>query len=158
MAQDPVHDFDFFFGRWAVQHTRRKAWLAGNDEWFKFTGRCTTQPLLDGAGNLDDNVLELPAGAYRAVTLRAFDPVSKTWAIWWLDGRSPHSIGTPMIGKFADGVGTFLGEDMFNDKPIACRFLWSEITKASCRWEQAYSADGGNTWETNWKMAFTRTA
>jgi hypothetical protein len=158
MASDPVHDFDFFFGRWQVQHTRRKAWLANNDEWFTFTGRCTTQPLLDGRGNLDDNVLELPAGTYRAVTLRSFDPASRKWAIWWLDGRSPHALGTPMIGGFADDIGTFFGDDLFNGKPIACRFLWSAITEKSCRWEQAYSPDGGRSWETNWKMEFTRVA
>jgi hypothetical protein len=26
----------------------------------------------------------------------------------------------------------------------------------ACRWEQAYSADGGKTWETNWTMEFSR--
>ena len=42
---------------------------------------------MDGYGNADDNVLDLPNGrAYRAVTLRAYDPETGQWAIWWLDG------------------------------------------------------------------------
>jgi hypothetical protein len=155
---DPVHDFDFFFGSWKVHHKRRKAWLAGSEEWFEFSGSCKTQPLLDGSGNLDDNVLDLPTGAYRAVTLRAFNPSSRKWAIWWLDGRDPHTLGLPMMGGFSDGVGTFFGDDMFDRKPIACRFLWSAIAEESCRWEQAYSVDSGRSWETNWIMDFTRTA
>lgn len=36
------------------------------------------------------------------------------------------------------------------------RYTWSGITADSARWEQAYSVDGEQTWETNWIMEFTR--
>jgi hypothetical protein len=153
-----AHDFDFFFGAWNVAHRRRNKWLAGCEEWFDFTGTCTTVPTLGGQGNMDDNVLDLPGGGYRAVTLRAFDPKTETWAIWWLDGRNPHTLDVPMKGTFTDGVGTFFADDVVGGKPVRVRFIWSEITATSARWQQAFSPDDGATWETNWDMRFTRTA
>jgi len=158
MASDPSHDFDFFFGSWRVSHRRLKKRLAGSTEWEEFAGTGTAQPLLGGLGNIDDNILDAPNGAYRAVTLRAFDPKTQRWSIWWLDGRYPTTLDVPMVGAFEDGVGTFLADDTFEGKAIKVRFLWSRITPQSCRWEQAFSKDGGRTWETNWTMDFVRTA
>jgi hypothetical protein len=157
-TKSAAHDFDFFFGSWRVRHRRLKDRLAQCDQWEEFEGTATTQPLLGGLGNIDDNILDMPGGSYRAVTLRAFDPKTQEWAIWWLDGRNPHHLDVPMIGSFADGIGTFLADDSFNGKPIKVRFLWSRITPQSCRWEQAFSEDGGRSWETNWIMDIARTA
>jgi hypothetical protein len=156
---DPLsgsRDFDFFFGEWRVYHRRLKAGLAGCEAWEEFPGTCRALPVLGGMGNVDDNVIELPAGSYRAATLRAFDRESHSWAIWWLDGRHPHRLDVPMIGRFTGGIGTFLADDHFDGRPIKVRFLWSRITTASCRWEQAFSPDGGEGWETNWVMDFAR--
>jgi hypothetical protein len=106
---------------------------------------------------MDDNVLELPGDHYRAVSLRTFDPKTETWSIWWVDGRTPHGkLDPPVVGGFKDGIGTFLAEDTFKDQPILVRFLWSGITPTTCRWEQAFSTDGGETWEVNWIMENTR--
>ena len=149
-------DFDFFFGRWAVSHRRLRKRLAGDTSWDAFGGTCDTRPILGGLGNFDDNVIDLPGGSYRAATLRTFDPETRQWSIWWIDGRNPLTIDVPMRGTFADGVGTFLCEDVFEGRPIQVRFLWSRITGDSPRWEQAFSPDGGKTWETNWIMDFAR--
>ena len=151
-------DFDFFFGRWAVSHRRLRKRLAGDTNWDEFGGTCDTRPILGGLGNFDDNVIDLPGGSYRAATLRTFDPATRQWSIWWIDGRNPLTIDVPMRGTFADGVGTFLCEDVFEGRPIQVRFLWSRITEKSARWEQAFSPDGGKTWETNWIMDFARQA
>jgi hypothetical protein len=156
ISMSSAHDFDLFHGRWVVHHRRLKDRLAGCTEWEVFGGNTCVQPLLGGAGNLDDNLIELPAGPYRAVTLRSFDPATKQWAIWWLDGRYPHTVDVPMVGGFEAGIGTFFADDTFRGRPIRVRFLWSNITAATARWEQAFSADGGKTWETNWEMDFTR--
>jgi len=150
------HDFDFFAGKWRVHHRRLKARLAVSNDWIEFEGSCETRLLLGGLGNLDDNILELPDGAYRAVTLRSFDPKTGQWAIWWLDGRSPHTLDPPMLGGWENGVGLFYCDDTFEGRPIRVRFLWRHPTHETCRWEQAFSTDGGETWETNWEMDFTR--
>jgi hypothetical protein len=155
---DPLHDFDLFVGSWRAQHRRLKARLAGSTEWVEFGGTQEFRPLLGGSGNMDDNVFNLPGGAYRGVSIRAYDAKTKTWAIWWLDGRNPHTIDVPVVGSFVNGVGTFLADDTFEGKPIKVRFLWSGITRNSREWEQAFSPDGGKSWETNWVTSFTRTA
>jgi len=157
-AGAPPRDFDFLFGSWRVRHRRLKERLAGCTEWEEFDGTCTCRPLLEGSGNVDDNVLELPEGTYRGVGLRSFDAETKTWAIWWLDSRRPHVLDVPVIGRFQDGVGTFEADDTLRGQPIRMRFTWSRVTPRSAHWEQAFSPDGGKTWETNWRMEFTRTA
>jgi hypothetical protein len=153
-----AHDFDFFFGSWRVRHRRLAKRLGDCSEWVDFEGTCQTAPLLDGLGNLDDNFLDLPGDPYRALTLRSFDPATGKWAIWWLDGRTPHQLDVPMTGEFKNGLGTFYAHDTFDGKPIKVRFLWSRITPLSCHWEQAFSPDEGATWETNWIMDFERAA
>lgn len=148
-------DFDFLAGSWRVRHRRLKARLAGSTEWEQFDGTSTLWPTLGGLGTVDDNVIELPAGTYRAVGIRAFDIKTRQWSIWWLDLRNPV-IDAPVQGGFNDGVGTFLADEMFEGRPIKVRFRWSEITPNSAKWDQAFSPDGGAHWETNWVMDFTR--
>jgi hypothetical protein len=155
--ESTVNDFDFLVGRWTVHHRRLKQRLAASTQWEEFGGTSAMHKLMDGQGNVDDNVIDLPAGRYRAVSLRAFDPKTRQWAIWWVDGRDPHhDPGPPVVGSFSRDTGTFYADDTFNGQPIRVRYLWSDITPTSCHWEQAFSPDGGKTWETNWITDFTR--
>ncbi len=151
------HDFDFLVGSWTVQHHRLKHRLAHSNEWETFSGTCKTWLLLDGQGDVDDNVLQAPAGPYRAVTLRSFDSATKLWSFWWLDSRHPHELDPPVIGGFRNGIGTFFAKDTFGGRPIVVRYMWSDITPNSAKWKQAFSDDSGETWETNWVMEFRRT-
>jgi len=153
---DHCTDFDFQQGRWQVRHRRLKSRLAGCTEWEAFAGTSEQRPLLGGNGNVEDNLLHLPAGDYRAVALRSYDPEAGTWAIWWLDGRAPHALDVPVIGRFENGTGSFYADDMHEGRPVRMRFLWLDTDGEIPRWEQALSADGGETWETNWTMDFTR--
>ena len=158
MSRSNAHDFDFLFGHWQVRHRRLIERLADSDEWQEFDGSCTARPLLGGLGNVDDNILQLPGGEYRAVSLRSFDAQHKRWAIWWLDGRDPHRLDVPVVGGFSQGVGTFYAEDIFNGQPIRVRFRWTDTQSPSPQWEQAFSPDAGQTWEINWTMIFVRTS
>lgn len=149
-------DFDFLLGSWAVRHRRLKARLAGSTEWEQFAGSCVMHKILGGFGNVDDNILDLPAGAYRAATVRSYDRRSGTWSIWWLDARAPGALDVPVVGGFKDGRGTFLADDLLDGLPTRVRFLWTLPAPERPRWEQAFSPDGGVTWETNWIMDFRR--
>jgi hypothetical protein len=112
--------------------------------------------LLGGFANVDDTILEMPPGQYRALALRAFEPKSATWSIWWLDSRDPRSLGVPVVGRFENGEGTFLANETLREQPVVVRFRWTRVHSASPRWEQAFSADGGAAWEVNWTMEFLR--
>ena len=61
-------DFDFLIGRWRVAHRRLRQRLAGCTEWDHFTGTTQAWPLMAGFANVDDNGLDLPGGAYRAIS------------------------------------------------------------------------------------------
>jgi len=153
--EDGRRDFDFLMGTWTVHHRRLRTRLSADTHWDEFGGTCAALPILGGAGNVDDNILHLPGGSYRAASIRAFDAARRQWSIWWLDGRDV-AIGRPVHGRFEDGTGTFLGDDDLHGRPIRVRFLWSGISAQAARWEQAFSGDGGATWETNWVMDFRR--
>lgn len=151
------HDFDFLVGKWKVHHRRLVGRLVGSHEWQEFEGTSDLHLTLDGQGTFDENWLDIPSGAYRAVGMRAYDPKTKTWAIWWLDARDPHAaMDPPVIGTFENGVGTFESDGTQDGKPIRVRYRWSRTDTASPRWEQSFSPDDGKTWEVNWEMDFTR--
>jgi hypothetical protein len=153
-----VHDFDFFIGSWNVKHRRLKQRLAGSNEWEEFDGTTKCQSLLDGMVNLNESIVHRGGGTYRGMGLRAYDAKTNTWADWYLDGRDPTQLDPPGLGRFADGVGTFLSDDTYEGKPVKVRGLFKSISATTCQWEQAYSPDGGKSWETNWVMRYTRTA
>jgi hypothetical protein len=154
---DGRNDFDFLIGSWRVKHRRLKARLAGSNDWLAFEGWCQCRKTMGGLGNVDDNLLNLPDGAYAAVGLRRFDQTLNRWSIWWLDARYP-GIEPPVHGGFRDGAGTFIGEDVFEGRPVLVRFTWSRITATTAHWSQAFSLDNGQTWEVNWDMEFERVA
>jgi hypothetical protein len=153
-ANDGRRDFDFLFGRWRVEHKRLRSRLKGDTLWDEFGGTSETWPLLGGLGNADDDFFDAPAGAYRGAAFRSFDPAEQVWLVWWLDGRFPQAVDAPMRGRFDGAIGTFLSDEMFEGRPVKVRFLWT--AGVTPRWEQAFSDDGGKSWETNWIMDFHR--
>ena len=155
-TQSTAADFDFLIGSWRVAHRRLKDRLAGSRTWVAFPGTTVVRKTLGGQGNVDDNVLERPGGAYCAMTLRVFDPQTDRWSIWWFDGRYPTSLDAPMVGRFEAGVGTFHADDTFEGRSVRVRFRWTSPEPDRPHWEQAFSIDDGVTWETNWTMDFAR--
>jgi hypothetical protein len=153
-APSAPKDFDFIIGDWRVRHRRLNARLRGCVEWTEFEGQSSTSHILGGFGNLEDNILHFPEGSVRAVAMRSYCAKTQTWSIWWLDGRNPTQLDTPVVGKFSDHVGVFFADDVLDGRAIKVRFTWTATPGQEPRWEQAFSGDAGASWETNWTMAF----
>lgn len=148
-------DFDFIIGDWHVRHRRLNSRLTGCTEWTEFDGLSSTSKTLGGFGNVEDNILRLADGVVRAAAVRSFDPASRQWSIWWLDGTRPHQLDTPVVGAFTGGTGVFFADDSLRGMPIKVRFTWNANPGRNPTWEQAFSQDAGATWETNWTMEFS---
>lgn len=155
VAAVPLRDFSFQDGHWTVHHRKLRKRLAGSDDWLQFGGTTTAGPLMAGMAGYEDNVLDDPTGPYRAEGLRRFDPKTGLWSIWWWDGRFAE-IDPPVTGRFENGVGTFLGDSVLDGRPIRVRYVWDMPAQGMPRWRQAFSADRGASWETNWIMEFRR--
>jgi hypothetical protein len=151
----PAQDFDFEHGAWRVRHRRLATRLKGANDWQEFDGTADVRPILGGAGNVEDNLIRYPGGAYRAIALRSYDAETGLWAIWWLDQRAPHGLDVPVVGRFDNGVGIFDADDTQEGRPVRLRFRWDVAGQGGPRWSQALSEDEGQTWEVNWEMQFT---
>lgn len=153
--ESTANDFDFWFGTWDVRNRWLTRRLAGSQAWEEFEATVTARPLPGVLGNEDEFRTE-HAGGFVGMSFRFFDPERGRWSIYWADSRRPGELDPPVFGTFSDGVGVFEGEDVHRGRPILVRFTWSGVETPTPRWEQAFSDDGGRTWETNWVMDFSR--
>jgi hypothetical protein len=154
-SEATASDFDFWFGSWQVHNRRLTRRLAGSDQWDEFPATVVARPLLDGLGNEDEFRTDHDGG-FVGMSFRFFDPERRRWSIYWADSRRPGELDPPVFGTFSGGLGIFEGEDIHRGRPILVRFTWSGVTTPTPRWEQAFSDDGGRTWETNWVMELAR--
>ena len=154
-APTGIRDFDFWHGGWNVHNRRLRKRLAGSKEWDEFAATVVARPILDGMGNEDEFRTDFGDG-FVGMSFRFFDPVKEQWLIYWADSRRPGELDPPVSGRFSGDTGIFVGDDVFEGRPILVRYVWSRVTTTTPRWEQAFSEDGGLTWETNWIMDFTR--
>ena len=147
-------DFNFLAGQWDSRQRRLVEVLADSDDWYEFDATLDCQVLLDGAGVFD--VLRAPERDLEGITVRLYSPQEQAWRIWWVSKTSGGQLDVPVVGRFEDGVGTFECDDTWEGTPIHVRYVWSDVDTAHPRWEQAFSTDGGRTWEVNWVATFSR--
>jgi len=153
-AKDGSRDFDFWIGSWRVKNRRLRERLAGSTQWDEFEATSVVRPILNGLGNQDEFRTDFWKD-FVGMSFRFFDPATRKWSIYWADSRR-GILDPPVVGSFSAGVGVFEGDDVFAGRPIRVRFVWSRVATPNPRWEQAFSLDGGRTWETNWVMDMTR--
>ena len=155
-VRDGSRDFDFLYGTWDVHHRRLAERLKGSTTWEEFDAPMTARPTLGGRGNFDETSMERASGRVEGMTVRFYNPASGEWTIYWAD--SINGFGSlPMVGKFdGNGRGLLYAHEPFNGRYIFVRFIWTVLASDKARWEQAFSEDGGTTWETNWEMDFTK--
>ncbi|HET7603942.1 MAG TPA: hypothetical protein VFK36_13040 [Gemmatimonadales bacterium] len=147
--RDGQHDFDFEIGTWRTHLKRLKAPLSGDTTWLTYEGTSVVRPIWNGKANIVELIADGPAGHLEALSLRLYNPESRQWSISSANSRN-GTISVPTIGEFRNGRGEFYDQELFNGRAILVRNVWSDITSTSCRFEQAFSDDGGKTWEVNW--------
>jgi hypothetical protein len=145
---DGTHDFDFLFGRWRMHHRRLRERLRGSQQWDEYDCTGETVPLPEGLGNREEVRFDY-GGPVTGLSFRFYDHDTRQWAIYWIDSRR-RVLDRPVVGSFVGDTAVFLGEDTWEGTPIVMRFVWSRVQSGKPRWEQAFSTDGGRTWETNW--------
>jgi hypothetical protein len=155
----PNTDFDFVHGSWAVLNRRRRDALDPTaTEWDEFASTGTHTPLAGGMGNLEAyETTEFPGiGRFTGLALRLYEPATDVWRIYWSSSAAPGKLDPPLVGGFDGRQGTFLSRDVVNGTAVDVRFVWQNVDDTTATWEQAFSTDGGTTWDTNWVMEMSR--
>ena len=159
-ATDPVRDFDFLIGRWQSHNRKLRAPLSGRGgaeaDWEEFDTELETSKLPDGINNVDRFSGAAWRPGYVGTTLRLYNPTTKLWGLYSFDthgnGFDPETSALlpPVIGRFEGDSGDFEGPDEFKGRPITVRYHWQRLGPDRALWQQAFSTDGGKTWEVNW--------
>jgi len=154
-ARDGQNDFDFEIGTWKTHLKRRLRPLTGSNTWVEYEGTSVVKKVLNGKANLVELTVDGPAGHIEGLSLRLYNPQSRQWSLNFANVND-GTLTPPSIGEFKNGRGEFYNQDSLNGRSILVRFVISDITPTSCRFEQSFSDDGGKTWETNWIATDTR--
>lgn len=151
--RDGQHDFDWDIGTWKTHQQRLLHPLTGSSTWVEYNGTDVVRKIWDGA---NQGLVEAdgPAGHLEIFTLRLYDPQAHKWNIYFANPAS-GTMSVPAVGHFVNGRGEFYDQETYNGKSILVRFSVSDITPNSCRFEQAFSPDGGKTWEANFIVTET---
>lgn len=153
--RDGQRDFDFEIGTWRTQLKRLADPLSGSKTWIEYEGTTTVRKVLAGRANLVELEVQGPSGRIEGLSLRLYDPQARQWSLNFSNIKT-GTLSPPSIGSFNNGRGEFYSKETLDGRDILVRFVISDITPTSCHFEQAYSPDGGKTWEVNWIATDTR--
>ena len=150
-SADGPADFDFHIGTWKTHVKRRREPLTGSTNWVEMNGTTVVRKVWDGRANL----VELKAEGFEGLSLRLYNPQTRQWSLNFANAAD-GTLVPPTIGAFKNGRGEFYAQETLNGRAIFVRFIISDITPDSIHFEQAFSDDGGKTWEVNWIATDTR--
>ena len=153
--RDGQYDFDFEIGAWKTHLKRLLHPLTGSTSWVDYEGTTVVRKLWNGRANLVELEVTGASGHIEGLSLRLYNPTARQWSLDFANS-SGGVLTSPIVGEFNDGRGEFYDQEKFNDRTISVRFVISDITPNSCHFEQAFSNDGGKTWEVNWIADDTR--
>lgn len=148
-----AHDFDFLNGDWTVTHRKLRERVSDCGDWETFTAGCRHDSWCDGVVSVDE--FDFPDTKSKGCSIRNLDVAARRWTIHWTTSGT-GGFFPPVHGGFDGDRGEFYGPDVEGETPVLARFIWSGRVAGNPRWEQAFSTDGGRSWETNWIMEFAR--
>jgi hypothetical protein len=153
--RDGQRDFDFEIGTWKTQLKRLLRPLTGSTTWVEYQSTTVVRKVWNGRANLVELDVNGPAGHIEGLSLRLYNPESRQWSLNFSNSAG-GTLSEPVFGEFKNERGEFFGQDSLNGRAIFVRFIISCVNRNSCRFEQAFSDDGGKTWEVNWIAVDTR--
>jgi hypothetical protein len=153
--RDGAHDFDFEIGTWKTHVSRLTHPLTGSKTWVDYDGTTVVRKVWDGRANLVELEVSGPSGHIEALSLRLYNPATHQWSLNF-SNSSGGTLGVPTVGEFKNGHGEFFDQESLDGRNILVRFVISPRGADVCRFEQAFSSDGGKTWEVNWVATDTR--
>ena len=153
--RDGQHDFDFHLGKWKTHITHLQHPLTGSTTWIKADGTLVARKVWDGRAQLEELEADGSSGHIEDMLLFLYNPESHQWSLN-AAASSDGSLGQPMFGEFKKGRGEFFDQETYKGRMILVRQVWSDITPTSHHFEQAFSDDGGKTWEPNFMATLTR--
>jgi hypothetical protein len=154
-AHEGQHDFDFEIGLWKTHVRRLQHPLTGSTTWVDYDGTTAVRKVWDGRANLVELEVSGPAGHIEALSLRLYNPAARQWSLNFASA-SGGTLAQPTIGAFRNGRGEFYDQETVGDRAVLVRFIITPIKPDQTHFEQAFSADGGKTWELNWIADDTR--
>jgi hypothetical protein len=156
-TNDAPHDFDFEIGAWKVRNSELLDPLTDSARWIHFDGTSAARKLWNGRGVLVELASDPPSGRTEGLIVRTWNSRARQWNVSFA-GLRGGVLGPPAIGGFRGGRGEFYTMEQLDDgRTVLARSILSGITATSYRLEQAYSADGGKTWQVTWISQHTRT-
>ena len=156
-THDGSHDFDFEIGTWKTHIHRLQHPLTGSTAWVDYDGTSVVRPIWGGKANMVELEVDGPAGHIEGLSLRLYDPASHQWSLNFANS-AVGQFGVPTVGEFHNGRGEFYDMEEIGGRAVLVRNVWSGITPTAGHFEQAFSTDGGKTWEVNWIADDTRIA
>ena len=156
-ARDGQKDFDWEIGTWTTRVRVRRNPLSGAaPDWAEYEGTSVVKPLMNGRANFVELSVTGARGSIEGGALRLYNPQSRQWSLNFASLRD-GMLTAPVFGGFdGRGRGLFYGQDMLNGRAILVRFIITQVSPREARFEQAYSVDGGQSWEDNWIAVDTR--
>ena len=153
--RDGQHDFDFDFGAWKTHSSRLLHPLTGSKDWVDLDGVTVVRKVWDGRANLAEYKAEGAGKTIELLSLRVYNPDAHQWS---LNFATPGvgRLGIPGIGEFKNGRGEFYDQEEVNGKFVLVRFSIWNTGADTAQSEQAFSDDGGKTWEVNWINKYKR--
>ena len=156
-ARDGSKDFDWEIGTWTTRVKVRRNPLSGaTPDWAEYDGTSVVKPLLGGRANFVELSVAGTRGRIEGGSLRLYNPKAGQWSLNYAN-LNGGVLTAPVFGSFdSKGRGTFYGQDTLDGRMILVRFLITRPSADEAHFEQAYSVDGGQSWEDNWIAVDTR--
>ena len=155
LPPDGRHDFDFEIGVWKTHIARLAHPLRGSRQWLTYDGTSVVRKVWGGKANLVELEVTGAGGRIEGLSLRLYNPATRQWSLNYA-GSGDGVLGVPTVGAFQDGRGVFYDRETIGGRQILVRNVWTHLGTRQGRFEQAFSADDGKSWEVNWIATDTR--